>query len=307
MKKIKKEKCLLFLLMLFGTICLFPKDAKAAECSASTTCGNSCTYGGVTHNTVLIGTQCWFKENLNVGTMITNFETPDNTAPTFNDPNTVQKWCFDDSVASCNSEGGLYTWAETNALPHSCNTISCAATTPNQGICPTGWHIPTDTEQHTLENYLTTPEESCDASRGGGDCSDAGTKLKLGGSSGFDALGAGNHETNGLLSFFDKREPSAHFWSSSPCLICSNYGHAYQRTLHMSLSSDMVYRSWSRMLGGISVRCLSDTVIVSPPTDKSQCKKNGWMTFNNPTFKNQGDCVSYLQSNDNAGKRNKSN
>jgi hypothetical protein len=34
--------------------------------------------------------------------------------------------------------------------------------------------------------------------------------------------------------------------------------------------------------------------------DKNECKKNGWMSFNNPDFKNQGDCVSYVQSNDKA-------
>lgn len=32
----------------------------------------------------------------------------------------------------------------------------------------------------------------------------------------------------------------------------------------------------------------------APPTDKDQCKKNGWKSFNNPSFKNQGDCVSYV-------------
>lgn len=32
----------------------------------------------------------------------------------------------------------------------------------------------------------------------------------------------------------------------------------------------------------------------APPTSKDQCKKNGWKSFNNPTFKNQGDCVSYV-------------
>lgn len=39
---------------------------------------------------------------------------------------------------------------------------------------------------------------------------------------------------------------------------------------------------------------------VGPPTDMSQCKKGGWMTFDNPSFKNQGDCVSYVQSSPNA-------
>lgn len=41
-------------------------------------------------------------------------------------------------------------------------------------------------------------------------------------------------------------------------------------------------------------------VLVGPPTDKEACKKDGWMTFNNPAFKNQGDCVSYVQSSPNA-------
>ncbi len=41
-------------------------------------------------------------------------------------------------------------------------------------------------------------------------------------------------------------------------------------------------------------------ILVGPPVGMSQCKKNGWMTFNNPFFKNQGDCVSYVQSNEHA-------
>ncbi|QYG94718.1 hypothetical protein HC251_21295 [Iamia sp. SCSIO 61187] len=32
----------------------------------------------------------------------------------------------------------------------------------------------------------------------------------------------------------------------------------------------------------------------APPTDKDQCKKGGYATFNNPSFKNQGQCVSYV-------------
>ena len=38
-------------------------------------------------------------------------------------------------------------------------------------------------------------------------------------------------------------------------------------------------------------------VPVGPPTSKDECKKGGWETFNTPrTFKNQGDCVSYVQT-----------
>ena len=35
---------------------------------------------------------------------------------------------------------------------------------------------------------------------------------------------------------------------------------------------------------------------VGPPTSKAACKHGGWKTFNNPTFKNQGQCVSYVAS-----------
>jgi hypothetical protein len=33
--------------------------------------------------------------------------------------------------------------------------------------------------------------------------------------------------------------------------------------------------------------------LVGPPTDKEQCKKGGWQAYNNPTFRNQGECVSF--------------
>lgn len=41
---------------------------------------------------------------------------------------------------------------------------------------------------------------------------------------------------------------------------------------------------------------LSSSTIVGPPTTKESCMHDGWMSFTNPTFKNQGDCVSYVQS-----------
>ena len=37
-------------------------------------------------------------------------------------------------------------------------------------------------------------------------------------------------------------------------------------------------------------------VQVGPPTSKNACKDGGWKTFNHPTFKNQGQCVSFVAS-----------
>lgn len=33
------------------------------------------------------------------------------------------------------------------------------------------------------------------------------------------------------------------------------------------------------------------------PTTKDECKKGGWQTFSDPSFKNQGQCVSHVQNN----------
>jgi hypothetical protein len=41
---------------------------------------------------------------------------------------------------------------------------------------------------------------------------------------------------------------------------------------------------------------------VETPTAKAQCKKGGWKSFNNPSFKNQGQCVSYVEHHSNHGK-----
>jgi hypothetical protein len=39
---------------------------------------------------------------------------------------------------------------------------------------------------------------------------------------------------------------------------------------------------------------LSSSSPVGPPTNKDECKNGGWQTFDNPTFLNQGDCVSFV-------------
>lgn len=46
-----------------------------------------------------------------------------------------------------------------------------------------------------------------------------------------------------------------------------------------------------------NVSLTSGPVLVGPPSNKDECKKDGWKTFNNPSFKNQGQCVSYANHN----------
>ncbi|NCD06114.1 MAG: hypothetical protein EOL97_08350 [Spirochaetia bacterium] len=113
--------------------------------SESTLAGFDCgtdtvIYDGVTYGTMFVGDQCWLDKNLNVGTMLASASTEPNTSD-----DVIEKWCYDNSSANCDAEGGLYNWNE---------AMRGSTTEGAQGICPDGWHIPTDTEW----NSITTKE-----------------------------------------------------------------------------------------------------------------------------------------------------
>jgi uncharacterized protein (TIGR02145 family) len=91
---------------------------------------------GNVYNTVLIGDQCWMKENLNT--------TRDAAG------NNITRYCYDNNTTNCDLYGGLYTWHTVmNGAGSSSNNPSGV-----QGICPTGWHVPSDAEWTQLVDYV---------------------------------------------------------------------------------------------------------------------------------------------------------
>jgi uncharacterized protein (TIGR02145 family) len=121
-----------------GGICL-----GNGPCSWS--CGDTLDYGGDTYNTVLIGSQCWLAKNLNVE----NGET--------NQACSITRYCYSNSSANCAIYGGLYTWTHMMCGSSSCNGTGegqPACSTPVQGICPDGWHIPSYYELTALERQI---------------------------------------------------------------------------------------------------------------------------------------------------------
>jgi len=95
-------------------------------------------YDGVSYNTVKIGPQCWMKQNLNYGTMV-----PGTTEMTNN--LLKEKYCYFDWPVNCEIYGGLYQWDE---------VMNYSDEPGAQGICPLGWHIPTDEEFKQLEGSV---------------------------------------------------------------------------------------------------------------------------------------------------------
>lgn len=107
-------------------------------------------YGDQTYNTIQIGTQCWLKENLNLGTSINSSIGQTNNS-------IIEKYCYDNLEANCGVYGGLYQWAEVvQYLNGATNTTSWSPVpTGNiQGICPAGWHVPKTAEFTVLRDYL---------------------------------------------------------------------------------------------------------------------------------------------------------
>ncbi|MDR2728373.1 MAG: hypothetical protein LBB56_04515, partial [Chitinispirillales bacterium] len=102
------------------------------------------TRNSQTYKTVKIGNQTWMAENLNYA------GSGGNTGV-----------CYNSSSDNCSKYGRLYTWAEVM------NGASSSLLNPSgvQGVCPVGWHVPSDAEWTILTDFV------------GGDLT-AGTKLK---------------------------------------------------------------------------------------------------------------------------------
>jgi len=190
------------------------------------------TYGGQVYNTVQIGTQCWMKENLNIGTRIDGSQDQTNNG-------IIEKYCYNDNVSNCIVYGGLYQWDE----------MMQYTTAPGvQGICPPVWHLPTDAEWAILTTYL-------------GGVNVAGGKLKETGTihwqspntgatneSGFTALPGGYRDFVGV---FLSIGGIGGWWSST--------NHALGSVnLEVFYGDDNANPSEYRPKGGFSVPCVKD-------------------------------------------------
>jgi len=222
-----------------GTSCIVTMDiGKSVEAVFSLVpawvCGDTLvdSRDGKTYATVLIGTQCWFKQNLGYDNGCSSIIWVNNTDT---------GWCGYYTEGPFLNEGLLYQWSA---------AMNGSTTAGAQGRCPTGWHIPTDTEFKTLVEGQATL--GCEFSTGW-QCSPAGSHLSsytLNGdnSSGFSGLLAGYRSTDG--SFYN-RGSSAYIWSS-----LEGGTNAWERFLYSGNATVNRFNNYKAY--GFSVRCLKD-------------------------------------------------
>jgi uncharacterized protein (TIGR02145 family) len=227
-------------------------------------CGDPIDYGGQNYDTVEIGDQCWMAENLNIGQMLPSAgHYPDAC------DEVIEKWCYNNDPNNCSIYGGLYNWHE--AMQGITNEVEGV-----RGICPPGWHIPTDEEWHVLELFAQNTgggSGDCFLNWGLGErCRPGGNILRAEGYSftndlGFSVLLAGNY----TYQNFHLIEDTAYFWTSSRVDDPSAspiqrffYGvsYEYHEDINRGPGNEPINQ-------GISVRCIKD---VDPaPTPITGC------------------------------------
>jgi len=212
-------------------------------------CGSSTIsdIDGNSYNTVLIGTQCWTKENLKVTKYNDGTAIPDETANTagWGGLATGARSDYTGEASYIATYGYLYNWYAAN---------------DSRKICPAGWHVPTDGEWTPLIQFIV-PTETVSATVVGSQSTTAGGKLKstssiwnspntgADNSSGFSALPGGYRVSAGS---FQNIRGIAFFWSATESAINS----AWSRSLYDSIGN--LYRDNSNKSVGSSVRCLKD-------------------------------------------------
>ncbi len=200
---------------------------------------------GKPYKTVQIGPQCWMAENLNVGSRIDSLVAQSNNG-------VIEKHCYNDSEDSCTIYGAFYVW---NEMMNYYNTPGI------QGICPDGWHIPTEEEWCSMLRFIDTTITLCDNPDNLG--VDAGGKIKEAGyahwmfpntgatnASGFTGLGQGYYWSVGGRIYYDPFI-SETWWTSS--LSTASTAWAYWVS---NQSSQINKYNGERDIEGYAVRCV---------------------------------------------------
>ena len=205
-------------------------------------CGDNLidTRDGRVYPTVQIGEQCWIAENMNIGTFIPS------TGPgqLMHDDGIIEKYCWNNDTNYCNGTdgkpkyGGFYEWKE------SIQFYSGQPGLPVQGVCPDGWHIPTQGDFNTLIAFL-------------GGSTVAGGKMKVGGSSGFEGILTGYRCTMSgtFLTNPTGGAKITYYWTANQSNAANAY--FYQLIQNNATFGNGTYSPFYKSIGNSS-RCLKN-------------------------------------------------
>ena len=202
-------------------------------------CGETITHQDYAYQTVEIGEQCWFAENCRYLPSVS----PTSSNSSSDDPYFYVYGYEGTDVATAQSQstyntyGALYNWPAVMT----------------EGICPSGWHIPSDGEWMELEMSLGMSEAVANYTSYRG--SPVATYMKSStswngtNSSGFNGLPGGYSYSGGSIGSGN----NAYWWSSS----ASGSSDSWIRHL-FGLDGGNVFRDINSRFNGFSARCVRD-------------------------------------------------
>ncbi|MBW8051939.1 MAG: hypothetical protein FVQ77_16690, partial [Cytophagales bacterium] len=227
-------------------------------------CGDSVQDAdGNWYDIVKIGSQCWMAKNLNVGTYVP-------VAAGGQAPAGTQKYCQDLSGVddpTC-PFGGLYEWDEMMDGSLTCNGTGAppndACVTVIQGVCPTGWHIPSHYEWITLEKNVGSSPSAFpyDIATTGWLGTDEGGSLKQIGTTNWTTPNTGATNSSGFTAL-----PGGYSWAGGLFFLAGDDGYWWTATESSATSAWLRYLNFnnaqvSRVIpnkaNGYSVRCVKD-------------------------------------------------
>jgi uncharacterized protein (TIGR02145 family) len=202
--------------------------------------GSMVDQDGNEYKTVVIGEQEWMAENLKASSYRNGDEIQTNLTDSLWNSTTQGAWCYyDDNENNECPFGKLYNWY---------------AAVDSRGICPVGWHVPSDEDWSALVDSL-------------GNFSTVGVKLKTTGtledgtglwrspnqnannSTGFSGLPGGFRNS---INNWGAKDGYGYYWSAS----LNEEGNPLYR--YLSFNNFLVYRYYSAVNTGFSVRCVRD-------------------------------------------------
>lgn len=183
------------------------------------------------YQTVQIGEQCWMKENL--------------------DYPTGTSWCYGNNPNNCDTYGRIYTWESIMNGESSSNTVPSGV----QGICPEGWHLPSDGELCIVTTHI---DSTVNCNWTGYTGTDGGDKMKT--TYGWSSGGNGTNESGfsalpgGMMGayHFDDLLTFAYFWS------CTEDYPGYAWMIKLNYGLPTIGHYFSLKVRGHSVRCIKD-------------------------------------------------
>jgi uncharacterized protein (TIGR02145 family) len=202
---------------------------------------------GQIYRTVKIMDQWWMAESLNYGTMIEG-----SVAAT--DNSIHEKYCYENNPALCGFYGAIYDWME---------LMDYDTTQGNQGLCPPGWHVPTDYEWKILETNLGMSWQQANGTGGGRGANvlpqGVGTQLKVGGIAGFEAMLSGlMYNLSGNFGGTSGSIPSGWYWTSTNIGPASWDGYKVMLRIFYRTDNGNYRGHDNSAMNSMSVRCVKD-------------------------------------------------